>query len=297
MSKKISAKALASLYPSSRWKTRSVINSATSKVQKAYDEEFARLKSIQQTYQSIATFAGHASDAYGSFRNAKLAGYDGNLKNYAMLGADVQGKYQDDYKQLNKKVMDETNNKATLNDLYKSTTEHYKKGKLDRFSKKMNEVEFETLMDGYKQSIKDAPLPTKPLPEIAEDEFTLDENAFREDDDYEGKFSGLYDETELEAIADDKDANDKYWSRMQKFANNENYNFDFENDEDKLEWMDKLGKLSPEERFKVNRDIENSEFREQRREDRANLPGAEGEYEENFDRMYDVIEKTRKAQK
>ena len=63
MSKKISAKALASLYPSNRWKTRSVINSAVSKVQQAYDEEFTRLQSIQQTYQSIMNFGKLATNA------------------------------------------------------------------------------------------------------------------------------------------------------------------------------------------------------------------------------------------
>ena len=127
MSKKISAKALASLYPSNRWKTRSVINSAVSKVQQAYDEEFTRLQSIQQTYQSIMNFGKLATNAYGNFREAKLAGYDGNLKDYAMLDSQQQGAFKDKYKTLNDEVMKKTNNEMTLGDLYKYTTKKFRK--------------------------------------------------------------------------------------------------------------------------------------------------------------------------
>lgn len=120
MAKKISAKALASLYPSTQWRTRNVINSAVTKVQKAYDEEFQRLQSLQQTYQSIMKFGNIAGEAYGSFRKAKMAGYEGNMFNYGTETAEVQGVWEDKYKTYNKQVMDETNNELTLDKLYRN---------------------------------------------------------------------------------------------------------------------------------------------------------------------------------
>jgi hypothetical protein len=120
MAKKISAKALASLYPSTQWRTRNVINSAVTKVQKAYDEEFQRLQSLQQTYQSVMKFGNIAGEAYGSFRKAKMAGYEGNMFNYGAETAEVQGVWEDKYKTYNKQVMDETNNELTLDKLYRN---------------------------------------------------------------------------------------------------------------------------------------------------------------------------------
>ena len=119
MGKKISAKALASLYPSTQWRTRNVINSAVTKVQKAYDEEFQRLQSVQQTYQSVINFTNIAGEAYGSFRKAKMAGYEGNMFKYGTEPSEVQGVWIDKYKTFNKQVMDESDNKLTLNKLYK----------------------------------------------------------------------------------------------------------------------------------------------------------------------------------
>jgi len=183
MGKKISAKALASLYPSTQWRTRNVINSATTKVQKAYDDEFTRLKSVQQTYQSVMDFAGKAAEGFKSFKEAKLGGYDGNMIDYAKLGPDIQGKWKDKYRSYNEQVMEKSNNTLTLDKLYKETKKGKKKSfKLDKFSEKMRmqdeggteDYGLNVLMDAYTQSQKEAPglsgKPARPDIPISEDE-------------------------------------------------------------------------------------------------------------------------------
>ena len=305
MSKKISAKALASLYPSNRWKTRRVINSAVSKVQQAYDEEFTRLQSIQQTYQSIMNFGKLATNAYGNFREAKLAGYDGNLKDYAMLDSQQQGAFKDKYKKLNSQVMEKTNNEMTLGDLYKSTTKNFrKKGRLNSFSKKINEQDVDTLLEWHDKSMQEAPVPTKPLPEIAEDDF--DNNAYETSAEfiYPGStdfskldtFSDLYNEKDLEDAAGKQDDNDKYWAKQQKYVTDRNLNFNFENSEDRLKWMDRMLDMPEEDRQLIFSDMGKYDEEQARKKSRAELAEKEGvEYFPEFDEMYDVVESTRKS--
>jgi hypothetical protein len=305
MSKKISAKALASLYPSNRWKTRSVINSAVSKVQQAYDEEFTRLQSIQQTYQSIMNFGKLATNAYGNFREAKLAGYDGNLKDYAMLDSQQQGAFKDKYKTLNSQVMEKTNNEMTLGDLYKSTTKNFrKKGRLNSFSKKINEQDVDTLLEWHDKSMQEAPVPTKPLPEIAEDDF--DNNAYETSAEfiYPGStdfskldtFSDLYNEKDLEDAAGKQDDNDKYWAKQQKYVTDRNLDFNFENSEDRLKWMDRMLDMPEEDRQLIFSDMGKYDEEQARKKSRAELAEKEGvEYFPEFDEMYDVVESTRKS--
>lgn len=305
MSKKISAKALASLYPSNRWKTRSVINSAVSKVQQAYDEEFTRLQSIQQTYQSIMNFGKLATNAYGDFREAKLAGYDGNLKDYAMLDSQQQGAFKDKYKTLNSEVMKKTNNEMTLGDLYKSTTKNFrKKGRLNSFSKKINEQDVDTLLEWHNKSMQEAPVPTKPLPEIAEDDF--DNNAYETSAEfiYPGgtdfskldTFSDLYNEKDLEDAAGKQDDNDKYWAKQQEYVTDRNLDYNFENLEDRLKWMDRMLDMPEEDRQLIFSDMGKYDEEQARKKNRAELAEKEGvEYFPEFDEMYDVVESTRKS--
>lgn len=305
MSKKISAKALASLYPSNRWKTRSVINSAVSKVQQAYDEEFTRLQSIQQTYQSIMNFGKLATNAYGNFREAKLAGYDGNLKDYAMLDSQQQGAFKDKYKTLNDEVMKKTNNEMTLGDLYKSTTKKFrKKGRLNSFSKKINEQDVDTLLEWHNKSMQEAPVPTKPLPEIAEDDF--DNNAYETSAEfiYPGStdfskldtFSDLYNEKDLEDAAGKQDDNDKYWAKQQEYVTDRNLDYNFENSEDRLKWMDRMLDMPEEDRQLIFSDMGKYDEEQARKKSRAELAEKEGvEYFPEFDEMYDVVESTRKS--
>ena len=305
MSKKISAKALASLYPSNRWKTRSVINSAVSKVQQAYDEEFTRLQSIQQTYQSIMNFGKLATNAYGNFREAKLAGYDGNLKDYAMLDSQQQGAFKDKYKTLNDEVMKKTNNEMTLGDLYKSTTKKFrKKGRLNSFSKKINEQDVDTLLEWHNKSMQEAPVPTKPLPEIAEDDF--DNNAYETSAEfiYPGStdfskldtFSDLYNEKDLEDAAGKQDDNDKYWAKQQEYVTDRNLDYNFENSEDRLKWMDRMLDMPEEDRQLIFSDMGKYDEEQARKKSRAELAEKERvEYFPEFDEMYDVVESTRKS--
>ena len=121
MAKKvISAKTLAALYPSNKWKTRAIIQRATTGAQDAYNNEMIRLQSIQKTYQSVMKFGKAAIKGYGSFEKARLAGFKGKMLDYAKLGAEGQGKLQDDYKVYNKQVMEATNNQETLSSLYEN---------------------------------------------------------------------------------------------------------------------------------------------------------------------------------
>lgn len=297
MSKKISAKALASLYPSNRWKTRSVINSAVSKVQQAYDEEFTRLQSVQQTYQSIMNFGKLATNAYGNFREAKLAGYDGNLKDYAMLDSQLQGAFKDKYKTLNSDVMKKTNNEMTLGDLYKSTTKNFrKKGRLNSFSKKINEQDVDTLLELHDKSMQEAPVSTKPLPEIAEDDF--DNNAYETSAEfiYPDTFSDLYNEKDLEDAAGKQDNNDKYWAKQQKYVTDRNLDFNFENSEDRLKWMDRMLDMPEEDRQLIFSDMGKYDEEQARKKSKAKLAEKEGvEYFPEFDEMYNVVESTRKS--
>jgi len=316
MGKKISAKALASLYPSTQWRTRNVINSAVTKVQKAHDEEFMRLQSVQQTYQAIMKFGKAASEAGKSFKQAKLAGYEGNMLNYAKEPSEAQGVWEDRYKTYNKKVMDSTNNELTLDKLFKTTQKRQKgqgaKFKLDKFSEKMrledekgeftdDESTFglNTLLDYYEQSKKETPELvelSKEVTSIKEDEYdlNLDANEPFADMPYDS-FEDLDDLSEAEAQEGDIEGNEEYWDNAQKFADNENFDFDFNNPEDRLEWADKLSSLSKEDRFKVYQDIKSSEDREARVEKRKEMAGEGDEYIEDFDRMYDVIETSEKA--
>ena len=317
MGKKISAKALASLYPSTQWRTRNVINSATTKVQKAYDDEFTRLKSIQQTYKSVMDFAGKAAEGFKSFKQAKLAGYDGKMLDYAKLDSVTQGNFEDRYKKYNKDVMDKSNGTLTLDKLYKETRKNNKNFKLDKFSEKMRmqdedgteDYGLNVLMDAYTQSQKEAPglsgKPARPDIPISEDESFEDDKTLESISlkDYRDKSDPLEDEfysdwakeTSLQAQEDDVEANEEYWNNAQEFVNNENYDFDFSNPEDRLEWMDKLGSLSKEERFKVYQDIQTSEDKQARIEERKGMAGEEDVYAPEIDEMYDVLQKTEKS--
>tara|TARA_Y100000401_G_scaffold71218_1_gene57333 strand:+ start:312 stop:1679 length:1368 start_codon:yes stop_codon:yes gene_type:complete len=307
MSKKISAKALASLYPSNRWKTRSVINSAVSKVQQAYDEEFTRLQSVQQTYQSIMNFGKLATNAYGNFREAKLAGYDGNLKDYAMLDSQQQGVFKDKYKKLNSDVMEKTNNEMTLGDLYKSTTKNFrKKGRLNSFSKKINEQDIDTLLEWHEKSMQEAPglsgRPAKPDIPISEDENfgnsnleAIDELTILDNGLLTSK-SIKKEEMEFESYFDNQDQNDKYWAKHQEYATNRNLDFNFENSEDRLKYMDRILNMPKEDRELIFGDMRKYDEEQARKKSRAELAEKEGvEYFPEFDEMYDVVESTRKS--
>ena len=307
MSKKISAKALASLYPSNRWKTRSVINSAVSKVQQAYDEEFTRLQSVQQTYQSIMNFGKLATNAYGNFREAKLAGYDGNLKDYAMLDSQQQGVFKDKYKTLNSDVMKKTNNEMTLGDLYKSTTKKFrKKGRLDSFSKKINEQDIDTLLEWHEKSMQEAPglsgRPAKPDTPISEDENfgnsnleAIDELTILDNGLLTSK-SIKKEEMEFESYFDNQDQNDKYWAKHQEYATNRNLDFNFENSEDRLKYMDRILNMPKEDRELIFGDMRKYDEEQARKKNRAELAEKKGvEYFPEFDEMYDVVESTRKS--
>jgi len=310
MSKKISAKALASLYPSNRWKTRSVINSAVSKVQQAYDEEFTRLQSVQQTYQSIMNFGKLATNAYGNFREAKLAGYDGNLKDYAMLDSQQQGVFKDKYKTLNSDVMEKTNNEMTLGDLYKSTTKKFrKKGRLDSFSKKINEQDVDTLLEWHDKSMQEAPplLSREELQEQNELRYSKEKQGppdsyfiFEESNFFESPEDRLEnlknEESEFESYFNNQDENDKYWAKQQKYVTDRNLDFNFENSEDRLKWMDRMLDMPEEDRQLIFSDMGKYDEEQARKKSRAELAEKEGvEYFPEFDEMYDVVESTRKS--
>lgn len=172
MSKVIKAKTLAALYPSNKWKTRAVISRATTKTQKAYDEEFLRLQSLQQTYQSLFNFGKAAAEGYGSFNEARKAGYGGNIFNYSSLSPTTQGVWQDKFKQLNEIVLDKTSGELTLDDLYKNIRKTNKNITIKDLASKVNVPEDDNKMSGIdyliEQSKKEAPpldvSPTRPHP-------------------------------------------------------------------------------------------------------------------------------------
>ena len=250
-------------------------------------------------------FGKLATNAYGNFREAKLAGYDGNLKDYAMLDSQQQGAFKDKYKTLNDEVMKKTNNEMTLGDLYKSTTKKFrKKGRLNSFSKKINEQDVDTLLEWHNKSMQEAPVPTKPLPEIAEDDF--DNNAYETSAEfiYPGStdfskldtFSDLYNEKDLEDAAGKQDDNDKYWAKQQEYVTDRNLDYNFENSEDRLKWMDRMLDMPEEDRQLIFSDMGKYDEEQARKKSRAELAEKEGvEYFPEFDEMYDVVESTRKS--
>ena len=50
-------------------------------------------------------FAGKAAEGIKSFKQAKLAGYDGKMLDYAKLDSVTQGNFEDRYKKYNKDMI------------------------------------------------------------------------------------------------------------------------------------------------------------------------------------------------
>ena len=203
--------------------------------------------------------------------------------------------------------MKKTNNEMTLGDLYKSTTKKFrKKGRLDSFSKKINEQDIDTLLEWHEKSMQEAPglsgRPAKPDTPISEDENfgnsnleAIDELTILDNGLLTSK-SIKKEEMEFESYFDNQDQNDKYWAKHQEYATNRNLDFNFENSEDRLKYMDRILNMPKEDRELIFGDMRKYDEEQARKKSRAELAEKEGvEYFPEFDEMYDVVESTRKS--